>query len=282
MKTSNDAKSIVENINEYKNLIKELETIGIQKYTNNFIWKKMLDSALLKGAIFGSIAVSISFFILGLPLSALLIPLLMLFTGVGVNFWLYRIFLVDKYASLGTKDYMFKIGIYKETLTKYEYGKLKDYFWNVNKDKKNTLKREVYETLALLTKSFEKFKKVLYSQTVISQTLKDSLLFNSNKTYEDSVIIAKEIYDVFMAEEQNNKEMLPKNEENIVKLLTLLIQMKDSLELGALEIPQITSSQSSIDKAESSMNLLKESFEQAKMVQNHGTTNLDKLYNKYE
>lgn len=282
MKTSNDAKSIIGNINEYKNLIKELETIGIQKYTNNFIWKKMLDSALLKGAIFGSIAVSISFFILGLPLSALLIPLLMLFTGVGVNFWLYRIFLVDKYAALGTKDYMFKIGIYKETLTKYEYEKLKDYFWNVNKDKKNTLKREVYETLALLTKSFEKFKKVLYSQTVISQTLKDSLLFNSNKTYEDSVIIAKEIYDVFMAEEQNNKEMLPKNEENIVKLLTLLIQMKDSLELGALEIPQITSSQSSIDKAESSMNLLKESFEQAKMVQNHGTTNLDKLYNKYE
>lgn len=270
----------LESIKEYKQAIEELEKIGLQKYTNNFMWKKMFDSAIIKGGFFGSIAVSISFYFLKLPMSALLIPLILMFSAFGLGFWMYRIFLVDKYAKLGAEEYMFKLNIYRETLTNKEYTNLKNYFWNNNSSKKNKLKRSIYDNLNLLSSSFEKFKKVVNSQTVISKELKESLLFNSNKTYFDGVIITKEIYDIFMAEEQNVGDMLPKNEENIMKLLNLIIQMKDSLELGALEVPQISSSQSSINKAETSMNTLKESFEQAKMVQGN-VDNLSKLYDKY-
>lgn len=267
-------------IKEYKKLIEDLDKIGIQKYTNNFIWNKMFYSSFFKGSILGIIGVSISFFIIGLPITAFLIPILLFVTTFGINFWLYRIFFVEKYAKKGSEDYMFKMNIYKDYLNKLEYDNLKNFYYSKVGYPKYEIKMKIYNNINLLQASFYKFEKVVNSQTIIDNNLKSSLLFNANKTYGDGIVILKEIYDIFMAEEHNKGEMLEQNKINIEKLLNILIQMKDSFELGALEVPQITSSQASISKAESSINTLKNSFEQAKLVQGN-VDNLSNIYNKY-
>lgn len=272
-------------LKELNSKIQNLENIGISKYADDYVWKQLKSSFLIKLSVILPLFVSFGLFVSKVTLAYYLIPL---FIGIGcisLAFVLYRHFKIYDVAKEGSTYFLELLMNYKKDYVLVEYNKINSAF--------NSLQKQTnyVSDAKTLLKNFNKYYMdvldVINKQSIIQNDVKSMMLEKIDLAFKEGIDILNEIHDILLAEDKIDQSMktnliLEKSNENINNLKNLfnvMISINESLVITVLDVPKITSNQSTIDDANDSLKALQDSMEQAKFVQQSIKS---MVYNKYK
>lgn len=260
-------------LKELNQKIQSLEMIGIKKYADDYVWKEFKSSFLLKLGVISPFFISMGLFISKVTLSYYLIPLLVSIGCFTLAFVLYRVIKTYDIAKEGSNEFLFLLTSYKKDYVLVEYNKINSAF-NVLQTQTSYVS-DAKLLLRNFNKSYLDVIDVINKQSVIQDDVKTLMLEKIDDAFKEGMDILKEIHDILLAEDKVDANMKSdliveksnQNIKNLENLFKVMVNINESLVVTVLDIPKITSHQSTIDDANDSLKALQESMEQAKVVQ---------------